>query len=400
MMNVQAMESDWKHGRQGASESQRPTIERLVANDFVEFEPSLSDVPYVPDVPDEAAVSLESLAALPLEFGVRYTVELLRALAPFHTDLRAAPAQRVYGCVAIVNTRVNTDGTVRWLPQSLAASSPHAWLAPEVHTGQAADQQCDIFAIGMLLLELVCSAARNGSAESDALTGRLLQVAHKATAPDPEARWQSAVEFAEELVRATGPRLPAAAAFAMLLRDRMPGTALILPIGPVSQALMRVPSLDSLQPEVISQRQGMALRSFSPATTDHPPEGFATSAVRRLVSWRSSLVALATILIGLGAWSLLRASPTELAATLSAEAPVPPPELPMHQPGSEPIAANAGQAPAQAPGVPSPIPKPTENIRPMAPAQKSAPAESTYKREKVTKKASPRRAAVYDPEGI
>jgi hypothetical protein len=399
MMNVQAMESDWKNGRQGASESQRPTIERVVTNDFVELEPSMA--PDVPDVPNEAAVSLESLAALPLEFGVRYTVELLRALGPFHTDLRAAPAQRVYGYVAFVNTRVHTDGTARWLPKSLAASSPHAWLAPEMHTGQAADQQCDIFAIGMLLVELICSAARNGSAESDALTGRLLQIAQKATALDPEARWLSAVEFAEELVRVTGPRLPAAAAFAMLLRDRMPGTALILPFGPVSQALMRVPSSDSLQPEIISQRQGMALRSFSPATTDHPPEGFATSAVRRLVSWRSSLVALATILIGLGAWSLLRASPTELAATLSAEAPVPPPESPMHPPGSEPIAAaNPGQAAAQAPGVPSPIPKPTENIRPIAPAQKAAPAESTYKREKVTKKASPRRAAVYDPEGI
>jgi serine/threonine protein kinase len=137
---------------------------------------------------------------------VRVTSAVCRALQAVHE------AGLVHRDVKPENVLLTSSGEVKLsdfgIVRETAATRVGApvgtpgFVAPEVLAGQPATPSADVFALGVMLRQLV-TGRPTGSADEPALPGGLDAIVRRATAPMPEARFESAREFESALSQVT-----------------------------------------------------------------------------------------------------------------------------------------------------------------------------------------------------
>lgn len=202
------------------------TGEVLVASDWIDGE-SLESL--LATAPPDAKPSLEMFA--------RLLVDVLAGLHAIHTlkDAKRAAAGLFHGELGPASLIVALDGTVKLVhvarprPVKNPKESPSVgYLAPEVLLEDAsADHRADLYSVGVLLWEAITGrklheSRTGGQILSHQLSGRveppkppidqawalpLADVAMRALATDPMARYNSAGQMTSDLRRAAGARI-------------------------------------------------------------------------------------------------------------------------------------------------------------------------------------------------
>ena len=148
---------------------------------------------------------------LPLEDAVRLGAQIAAALAAAHAkgithrDLKPANIMVTRAGVKVLDFGIaRFSGPVAdtvWISQN-AAGTP-AYMAPEQLAGREADARSDIFALGVVLHEMVTGQrlliGHGQPATLDGVPERLAHVIERCLALDPEDRWQSVGDVGREL---------------------------------------------------------------------------------------------------------------------------------------------------------------------------------------------------------
>ncbi len=157
-------------------------------------------------------------------FGValqlRALVEALKALELLHLGT-ASRAARVHAAVCPGNLMFRNDGAAFYLLDDERQQQPTPYRAPELSSGSEANVACDVFAVGVMVLEAL-TASRLVTEDVRAVHSKgvghhpswsrhaedpLFAVALRAIAVRPKARWSTAGEFAYALVKAGAGRI-------------------------------------------------------------------------------------------------------------------------------------------------------------------------------------------------
>lgn len=158
----------------------------------------------------------------PPSLGVYVVAELAKALEHAHrrVDERMSSLGIVHGGICPANVLLSWEGEVKLsdfciglaldeLPVELASERRgprEAYRSPEARGSARLGRRADIFSLGILLRELLTLLPPWQSAPSDAPNGsdgphaEILALATRASAVDPEARFESAAELHEELL--------------------------------------------------------------------------------------------------------------------------------------------------------------------------------------------------------
>lgn len=162
-------------------------------------------------VEGESLAARLTRGALPIDQVLRYGAEIADALAAAHAkgivhrDLKPANIMVTKSGVKVLDfglakfsgsladTAVATQGVV---------GTP-AYMAPEQLAGEAVDARTDIFALGLVLLEMATGqrmlVGHGQPAVLDGIPERLAHVIERCLARQPEDRWQSAGDVRREL---------------------------------------------------------------------------------------------------------------------------------------------------------------------------------------------------------
>lgn len=170
---------------------------------------------------------------VPLAVALHVVIEVLKAVAYFHRACGQSgqPLGLIHGDINPTNVFLSVDGHVKLgdfgvatatglgsgidLPPGLAVGKKH-YLAPEIITGEGRSQASDLFAVGVMLYELVVGYRPFDGADDDALFRAisearleipaglaeppLQRVLERALARTPRARFSSAGAFCGALV--------------------------------------------------------------------------------------------------------------------------------------------------------------------------------------------------------
>jgi len=222
---------------------------------------------------------------MPLDVALRVLVDVLSGVGALHNlrDAKQQPMRIAHGELSPFTVLFGLDGVARVL-HSATRRVPHAavdkgsigHVAPEVHAGQAYDARADVFGVGVLLWEAL--SGKSLFAETDAATvvarvrsgdyapasvpekapwaKPLVEVAAKALAASPDARWPTAAAMATEIRKAAGLKLaPASAAGAFAkstLGDRVRvRRARLETCEPAPRSVSVVPGIDAPVADIV-----------------------------------------------------------------------------------------------------------------------------------------------------
>lgn len=170
---------------------------------------------------------------MPIEQAVYVAIEICKGLAHAHQkcDLEGAPLQIIHRDISPPNILISLEGEVKITDFGLAKAQSQAevtdpgvvkgkfgYLSPEAADGQVIDQRTDIFAVGILLWEMLCGERlflgktdydtlsqvqrakyKNVSNYRSEVTPELERIVQTALARDPEKRYSDARSLAEAL---------------------------------------------------------------------------------------------------------------------------------------------------------------------------------------------------------
>jgi hypothetical protein len=170
---------------------------------------------------------------VPVGLQLRAIVEALRALDKLHAAPSAPPGREGHGSVCDRNLMFRSNGTAFFLSDpERRADQPAQYTAPELILGAEAGPPADIYAVGVMLLEaLIDERSTEDDMRSVSLSNfrrhpiwqhyehdPLLQLALRAACTQQSARWLTAGEFADAIVRCATHRIDSIAALVALLR--------------------------------------------------------------------------------------------------------------------------------------------------------------------------------------
>ncbi len=179
--------------------------------------------------------------AMPLDVGLRVLVGVLAGLEVLHglRDADPQPMRLAHGEIAPTTILFGIDGAARVLyaaARQLPGATPEGgsieYLAPEALEHQPYDERADVFAVGVLLWELLtgrrlrigearAAASSAGAADDAPLWVRALaDVAERALQPSPADRWPSAAAMAREITELAGSRVAPVSAAASWFNAR------------------------------------------------------------------------------------------------------------------------------------------------------------------------------------
>ena len=185
----------------------------------------------------------KSKVALPVEFSLRIVIEALRGLSFAHRakDEQGRHLGIVHRDVSPSNVLLSFEGEIKLCDFGIARANPLAedlpeeailgkagYMSPEQARGEALDPRADVFAVGIILWELLAGRRLYKAAEGE----RLLDVARAAAIPElpsrdlpREAELHAIVTRALSLDRAL--RYPTAAAMLADLEDYTAAAAMV-----------------------------------------------------------------------------------------------------------------------------------------------------------------------------
>jgi len=158
---------------------------------------------------------------LPVSEGLQVAVQVARALAAAHArkivhrDIK--PSNIIItptGVVKIVDFGLARVAATASMTQSMAVSGTPAYMSPEQTTGGGADPRSDVWALGVVMVEIFTGAHPFQRENTAALTFAILNqppavldavppliqpIAYRALAKDPAYRYASATEMCKEL---------------------------------------------------------------------------------------------------------------------------------------------------------------------------------------------------------
>ncbi len=140
---------------------------------------------------------------LPSDSVVRYGAQLADALAAahargiIHRDLKPGNIMLTKTGVKVLDFGLAKSAQDETLTSPNVALGTPAYMAPEQREGKECDARTDIYALGLILREMI-----TGTRHSDSALGASPQLAHvveRCLAADPDDRWQSAKDVRREL---------------------------------------------------------------------------------------------------------------------------------------------------------------------------------------------------------
>ena len=153
--------------------------------------------------------------AVPLDQALRYGAQIADALAAAHAkgivhrDLKPGNVMVTKTGIKVLDFGLAKTPTDETVTQTKAIIGTPAYMAPEQRQGLDADSRTDIYALGLVLREMISGQ------RSLPLTGVPTQIVHvveRCVHIDPAERWQSASDVKRELEWAATIREPAPAA--------------------------------------------------------------------------------------------------------------------------------------------------------------------------------------------
>ncbi|HVT99496.1 MAG TPA: protein kinase, partial [Acidobacteriaceae bacterium] len=151
---------------------------------------------------------------LTLEQTLRYGAQIAAALAVAHArgivhrDLKPANIMLTKAGVKVLDFGIARSPGDPTLTQPGHVIGTPAYMAPERAEGKEADERADIYALGLILVEMATGQSSKFSAH---LPPALERVIRRCLEPDPDERWQSARDLQWELESiAQAPPAPAA----------------------------------------------------------------------------------------------------------------------------------------------------------------------------------------------
>ncbi len=155
-------------------------------------------------------------------------------MSSLHTDVSKSPEERFYGAVCAPNVLVRTDGTVLLIRDlDTMVPQPPAYRAPEITRAKSTgDQQTDLFAVSVMLLEAIVGRAVTPEEVTSLQTiephvhayyrqyasDPLLALARRGLTATPAQRWGSARTFADAIVHVGGQRVASKADLQQLVQ--------------------------------------------------------------------------------------------------------------------------------------------------------------------------------------
>ena len=152
--------------------------------------------------------------SLPLDQALRYGAQIADALAAAHAkgivhrDLKPSNVMVTKAGIKVLDFGLAKTPGDETITQTRAILGTPAYMAPEQRQGRDADSRTDIYALGLVLREMI------GGQRSEPLKGVPPQVAHvveRCVQLDPAERWQSASDIKRELEWAAAVQQPTAA---------------------------------------------------------------------------------------------------------------------------------------------------------------------------------------------
>jgi eukaryotic-like serine/threonine-protein kinase len=149
--------------------------------------------------------------SLPLDQALRYGAQIADALAAAHAkgivhrDLKPSNVMVIKTGIKVLDFGLAKTPADETITQTRAIVGTPAYMAPEQRQGRDADSRTDIYALGLVLREMISGQ------RSEPLTGVPPQVAHiveRCVQMDPAERWQSASDIKRELEWAAAVQQP------------------------------------------------------------------------------------------------------------------------------------------------------------------------------------------------
>ena len=180
---------------------------------------------------------------------IRYGAQIAEGLAVAHAqgivhrDLKPGNVMLTKSGVKVLDFGLAKSGIDPSVTAAGAVMGTPAYLAPERLEGKEADPRSDIFALGLVLMEML--AGKRSSAPED-LPPALDRIIKRCLEPDPEERWQSARDLKWELESAASAlAAPAPRSRKLLLAGVLSAAVLLLAL---PSALLYIRSKPALPP--------------------------------------------------------------------------------------------------------------------------------------------------------
>jgi tetratricopeptide (TPR) repeat protein len=144
----------------------------------------------------------------PVITALTYASQILAALAEAHEkgithrDLKPGNIMIAKSGIKVLDFGLAKSSQDETVTASQMVMGTPAYMAPEQRRGQPADARADIYSFGCVLYEML-SGARVGSQRKRVPSRRLEKVVSRCLEEEPERRWQSVAELAQELSAAT-----------------------------------------------------------------------------------------------------------------------------------------------------------------------------------------------------
>ncbi len=147
---------------------------------------------------------------LSVEETLKYGLQIAEALAEahekgvIHRDLKPGNVVLTKNGAKVLDFGLAKSTSDESLTTSNIVMGTPAYMSPEQRDGRACSERTDLFALGLLLYEMATGRqiAPGVLLKKERLPDRLMRVIERCLATEPDERWQSAKEVADELAKA------------------------------------------------------------------------------------------------------------------------------------------------------------------------------------------------------